>query len=111
MALKTLKSRLGTQGSRLTTLTQRPDATPRMRGRKWMNRRAQWLEANPLCCECTKEDRTTAAQEVDHVTPLWKGGADDESNYASLCIEHHKTKTAREAKERGIGSPGAFWQG
>lgn len=110
MALKTLKPRLQQQGLRLATLTARPDATPRMRGRKWMSRRASWLEAHPLCCECTKEDRTTAAQEVDHIVPLWKGGADDETNYASLCVEHHKAKTAREAKERGFASSGSFWQ-
>jgi 5-methylcytosine-specific restriction protein A len=41
-----------------------------------------------------------AAQEVDHVVPLWDGGADDETNYQSLCVECHKVKTAAEAGGR-----------
>ncbi len=43
----------------------------------------------------------SAAEEVDHVVPLWAGGADDESNYQSLCSPCHKVKTASEASARG----------
>jgi 5-methylcytosine-specific restriction protein A len=100
MRLTTLKPRLASQRSRLDTLTIRPDATPRRRGREWMEVRAAWLRANPLCCDCRAEGRIVAGQEVDHVTPLWQGGADDESNFATRCIEHHKAKTAREARDR-----------
>jgi 5-methylcytosine-specific restriction protein A len=38
---------------------------------------------------------------VDHVEPLWKGGADDyETNGQTLCKEHHDEKTAAEQRER-----------
>lgn len=65
-----------------------------------MTRRERWLMANPLCIACQAEGRVAAGQEVDHRIPLWAGGEDDESNYQSLCTEHHKAKTAREAKDR-----------
>jgi len=80
-------------------------ATPRIRGRKLQQRRIAWLSAHPLCCDCTAEGRATLAQEVDHEVPLWAGGADDDTNFASRCIEHHKAKTAREASERARGLP------
>ena len=38
------------------------------------------------------------ANQLDHVIPLYKGGADDESNYQSLCVECHKIKSAEERK-------------
>jgi len=100
--LTTLKPRV--QMAKLTQLAAVPtriDATPRQRGSGWMARRARWLRANPLCCHCEAEGRTTLAQEVDHIIPLWKQGLDDESNFQSLCKDHHAAKTAEEAKERG----------
>ena len=108
MKLQTLKPRLGTVPGRLqmaATLT-----TQRMRGRAAVNRRARYLEQHPLCVECEKEGRVTAADVVDHRIPLWKGGADDESNFQSLCqTPHHDAKTAQEARERaalgGAGRP------
>lgn len=75
-------------------------ATPRTRGRKWVNRRKDWLMSHPLCCDCQAEGLIRQADEVDHDVPLWKGGADDESNFKSRCKEHHAAKTAREAAER-----------
>ena len=104
--LKTLKPRIQTLStSRVQTLTARPEATPRLRGRKWMECRESWLRLHPLCCDCEAEGVTKVAEEVDHIIPLWKGGADDESNYASRCKDHHAAKTAQEAKERGNASP------
>lgn len=99
--LKTLKPRL--QPAKLTRLASIPtriDATPRQRGRGWMERRAKWLRAHPLCCHCDAEGRTTLAEEVDHIVPLWKQGLDDDSNFQSLCKPHHEAKTAEEARER-----------
>lgn len=73
----------------------------RLRGSAGMKRRANWLRLHPFCIDCEAEGRKNALDiEVDHVTPLWKGGADDESNFASRCTDHHKAKTAREAAER-----------
>jgi 5-methylcytosine-specific restriction enzyme A len=98
--LSTLKSTLQTLRPGLQTLSARPDATPRQRGRAWMERRERWLRAHPLCCDCEAEGRVTVGEEVDHQVPLWQGGADDESNFATRCKAHHKAKTAEEARER-----------
>ena len=57
-----------------------------------MARRERWLRANPLCLHCEREGRVGAGQIVDHIIPLAKGGADDESNLQSLCREHAKAK-------------------
>ena len=74
-----------------------PIATKRTRGSVWMARRARWLSGSPLCVMCEAEGRITEAKEVDHIQRLDAGGADDESNYQSLCVAHHKAKTKREA--------------
>lgn len=78
--------------------------TPRQRGRKWMERRARWLAEHPLCEYCAQKNppRVTAAEEVDHGVPLFKGGADDETNFVSTCRSCHKDKTAR---DRGYRPP------
>jgi 5-methylcytosine-specific restriction protein A len=104
MKLTTLKSRIGTLRQTLPSAPMFPDATPRMRGRAGVERRAAWLRMHPLCCDCKAEHRVTVAMEVDHVVPLWQGGADDESNFASRCVEHHAAKTASEARERASGA-------
>lgn len=66
----------------------------RIRGRRGVERRASWLRKHPLCCKCEADGRVKAATDLDHVVPLSKGGADDETNFQSLCSEHHKAKTA-----------------
>lgn len=98
--LTTLKPRLKAANLSRLSAAPRIDATQRQRGRGWMERRAKWLYAHPLCCMCQAKGRTARAEEVDHIVPLWKQGLDDESNYQSLCVDHHKAKTAEEAKER-----------
>ena len=37
-----------------------------------------------------------AATEVDHIQPLFKGGADAWENMQSLCHDHHAIKTDRD---------------
>lgn len=64
--------------------------------------RAAWLRRNPLCSKCLAGGVVRAADEVDHVVPLFKGGADHESNYDSLCLECHKAKTAIDKGQRRV---------
>lgn len=67
--------------------------------------RARVLRTEPRCVLCLAAGRAEPATEVDHVVPLFKGGADggrqgDDSNYQSLCSTHHLEKTIA---ERGFG--------
>lgn len=48
----------------------------------------QWMLGQTIC--------GTPANEVDHIIPAWRGGADDDSNLRSLCAAHHKRKSASE---------------
>jgi len=61
--------------------------------------RRRQLEREPLCRACTARRRVTAADEVDHIVPLFRGGTDHESNLQSLCIPCHQAKS--EADQRG----------
>jgi 5-methylcytosine-specific restriction protein A len=54
--------------------------------------RCQWVENGERC--------EAEATEVDHVTERQDGGTDATSNLASLCVPHHRLKTARERQRR-----------
>jgi len=73
---------------------KRDDAPKRLSGRHGVNRRVRWLTEHPLCLHCEREGRVGAGVIVDHVIPLSKGGADDDTNLQSLCREHDRIKTA-----------------
>jgi 5-methylcytosine-specific restriction protein A len=62
----------------------------------WPARRKLWLDAHVLCAEHERNGEVVAATEVDHVIPKSQGGADDESNFQSLCKPCHSAKTSRE---------------
>ena len=66
----------------------------RLRGRRLQQRRAMWFAMNPLCVKCDASGRVSAATELDHILPLCKGGADDETNLQGLCDDCHKAKTS-----------------
>jgi len=70
----------------------------RLTGSRAVKRRARWLREHSLCVHCKKQGYLVAAEEVDHVVPIHKGGKDDESNFQSLCKRHHANKSI---KERG----------
>ncbi len=60
-----------------------------------------WLDEHPMCCECLNNGCSTVASVVDHVVPhrgndrlFW-----DRSNWQSLCVSCHNTKTRRENQE------------
>lgn len=68
--------------------------TERVRGRKLQQRRATHFRLFPLCMACEAKGRVTIATELDHIVPLFKGGSDEPENWAGLCTECHKVKTA-----------------
>lgn len=64
---------------------------------KWQLLRTQILKRdNYLCQPCERQGRITSAHEVDHITPIHKGGTDDLSNLQAICIDCHKDKTQKE---------------
>ena len=103
MALTMLKPRLATdKRNRLQVqqITRNPEAEQRIRGRKWMEIRERWFRAHPVCVMCEQQGRISLATQLDHRIALINGGKDDESNYQSLCVDHHKEKSAQEAAQR-----------
>ena len=62
-----------------------------------MEIRARQLRLYPLCAHCELKGVVRLAQEVDHINPVGRGAPDDsEDNLSSLCIDHHRVKTAKE---------------
>ena len=77
---------------------QRGSAASRGYGARWQRVRSLYLAKHPLCAECQRNNRLTAASVVDHIKPhkgdqalFW-----DESNWQALCKHCHDSKTARE---------------
>ncbi len=63
----------------------------------WRKTRANHIRQNPVCVDCKAEGKTTAANVVDHIIPIKKGGAlVAPDNLQSLCNTHHNQKTARD---------------
>lgn len=101
--LQTLKPRLSTmKTSRLAPL---PTASvERKRGYAGVKDRNRIRDRDcGLCQECKRKGIGRTGTQVDHVTPLWKGGSDEDSNKELLCDDCHTEKTAREAAERAAG--------
>jgi 5-methylcytosine-specific restriction protein A len=100
--LQTLKPRIQTaKGSRLQTLTARPNVVERKRGSAGVRDRNRIKERDcGLCQSCKDKGRVTVGTVVDHRIPLWAGGSDEDENKWLLCVPCHDVKTAREAKDR-----------
>ena len=64
----------------------------RLRGSAGVKDRARILWQEPMCRVCDK----AASVQVDHITPLSKGGTDDRDNKQGICKPCHDAKTARE---------------
>lgn len=102
MKLTTLKSRLqGSPAPRVPTLSARPLMVERLRGGAGVRDRAK-VKARDcgLCQECRRQGRARPGAVVDHITPLWDGGSDEDSNKELICNPCHDAKTAREAGQR-----------
>ena len=64
--------------------------SPEYKSTRWLKLRQIKLNHSPLCEQCLKEGRTTAATLVHHIKPIEEGGAMyDYSNLMSLCSECH----------------------
>lgn len=73
----------------------------RDRGRPWMRKRQSVLERDGYLCQvCAKRGLVELAREVDHITPLHRGGTDHPDNLQSLCRDCHAAKSADEDRER-----------
>lgn len=109
MKLARLKPRAAAFASKrqLPTLVQMHESK-RLRGRALQERNRRLFQKNPICVECAKlgdeearrQGYTVVVDEWDHTIPLWKGGADHETNLQGLCCKHHEEKSERERIER-----------
>lgn len=105
--LQTLKPRIGTLAPKVRTHTT---ATTRMTGSALQARRHRcWLRAEGKCERC---GRVVGMKdfELDHVVPLFQGGADTEANCRVLCngpegCHAAKTREDMAAQGQGAGSP------
>ena len=78
----------------LRTPETRATSAQRGYGYRWQLRRAQYLSTHRWCVWCGE-----LATDVDHIIRKRDGGADDESNWQSLCHSCHSIKTANEKKQ------------
>ena len=65
---------------------------------RWQQQSKIFLRHHPLCVECSKENKVTPANCVDHIEPH-KGNQSlfwDKNNWQPLCKHHHDLKTAKE---------------
>ena len=63
---------------------------------RWRAARKRYLTIHPLCAECERVGRLTAATVVDHIVPH-KGDPNlfwNEPNWQALCKRCHNQKTA-----------------
>jgi len=80
--------------------TKPENADRRLQGRAWQLLRKRLLTANPLCVECQRQGRVTAATSLDHIIPRSKGGNEDPANLQGLCADCHRDKTVRDRGHR-----------
>lgn len=83
----------------------RPSAHARGYNSRWRKASKMFLSRHPLCVECQKQGRLTAATVVDHIIPH-KGNQTlfwDENNWQPLCKRCHDVKTVKE--DGGFGNP------
>ena len=79
----------------------------RLKGATLQRRNREFFAENPLCAACLKRGKRTIAVEVDHVVPLFKGGADTWENLQGLCAACHQFKSRQDRGQRPSSSAGA----
>lgn len=97
--LKTLKPRVELAPAR--KLGSVAVSERRITGRRLQERRHRlWLES-PVCAECGRVVPYPAGFELDHIVPLYLGGADEDENCQILCSGPdgcHAKKTAEDLR-------------
>jgi 5-methylcytosine-specific restriction protein A len=91
------------QGRREYDTTRREDPIRNFyNSRAWRRASKDNLIQEPLCYECMKHGRLTAAVMTDHIVPI-KAGSDpwDAMNWQSLCHSCHSRKSAEEGSRWG----------
>lgn len=91
-----------------STRTEDRRQSSSMRGydHTWRKLRGMVLRSRPLCAECERIGRTTAATDVHHIVALRDGGRNTADNLQPLCHSCHSRITARDtAIERRDDTP------
>ncbi len=74
-------------------------------GRSWKRIRDRYIRLHPLCEECQRENKLTAAEEVHHILPLAKGGGNEAENLMALCKPCHSRITVLSGDRWGRSYP------
>ena len=77
----------------LSSLAQHHTTDKRTRGRQLQRIRAEHAKLHPLCVGCLRKGTVREWTQLDHITPLCRGGKDAPSNRQGLCDECHDAKT------------------
>ena len=68
-------------------------------GSEWQKIRSRILSRDKgLCQPCLRAGRYRPAKAVDHITPKFEGGTDDDENLQAICLPCHEAKTAEESR-------------
>ena len=72
---------------------------------KWKRVRKLYFARHPLCGDCQRAGRVTAATHLDHIKTVAEAPdlAWEWWNFQGLCAQHHSEKTA--TADRGFGRP------
>lgn len=82
---------------------RRGSAASRGYDRHWRKLRRLVLLREPLCRSCATKGIDRAAEHVDHIVPLDRGGTNADDNLQPLCQACHNAKTAAERGRPGRG--------
>jgi 5-methylcytosine-specific restriction protein A len=85
---------------------QTPSKGKRLTGSANQKARRALFRREPLCRECLKTGRVTAAAIRDHITPIAFGGAEHPDNEQPLCKPCHDAKSRAEQIEGKRRMPG-----
>ena len=71
----------------------------------WRKARRSYIQQHPLCAECLRQGRTTAAEVVHHITPIEVAPRLrlDAANLMALCRGCHETLHERRKNARPHG--------